>query len=226
MIGMSNSKLVAGLGDVDELWGAALKESGLRYQSYRNGKEAVESAADFILLDLRGADKTADLQTIHSTGKAPVISLVDRDIDRKKMMKLKEEGVSGYLLGETPPAEVVLRIRSMMRPDAEKRTGESRSSRRVWLQQKVKFRVFDKDNEAWSTTLSETGIFLRTSLSFPLYSVLQLEFFLLGDSEPFRCDGVIVRQEVESEMKGLGVMFQNLNGENIRRLEAFFDLIR
>jgi hypothetical protein len=53
-----------------------------------------------------------------------------------------------------------------------------------------------------------------------------LSFKLWGDELPFECDGVIVRQEGENDPKGLGVMFQNLRGENIRRLESFFEIYR
>jgi len=90
----------------------------------------------------------------------------------------------------------------------------------------VEFKVFDKQYSAWSTTLSETGIFLRTHLSFPLYSVIRLRFDLLGDLRPVECDGVIVRQEVEGPIRGLGVMFQNLNGENVRALESLLQRLK
>lgn len=107
--------------------------------------------------------------------------------------------------------------------EAETPTTESRSADRVWFQEQVKFEIFDRAHIAWSTTLSETGIFLRTSLSFPLYSTVKLSFPLWGEPEHFSCDGVIVRQETDSDLKGLGIMFQNLTGESIRRLESFFE---
>jgi len=119
---------------------------------------------------------------------------------------------------------VALRIQWMLKDAEERASGESRSSKRVWFQQKVQYKIFDQSHFAWSTTLSETGMFLRTDLSFPLYSLMHLSFSIPGDGQVFECDGVIVRQEVDHEPRGLGVMFQNLKGESIERLESFLEV--
>jgi Tfp pilus assembly protein PilZ len=103
---------------------------------------------------------------------------------------------------------------------------EARGARRVWFQQNIDFKVFDRSYQAWSTTLSETGIFLHTTLTFPLYTVLHLKFDLLGQPQTFSCEGVIVRQEVEGPIRGLGIMFQNLKGENVRILESFLEFYK
>lgn len=223
---MAESKLVGGLGSVDEMWGAALKESGLRFFQAQSSDELLQQAPDFLLIDLRAENRAQDLERIKENSKIPILSLIKNQPNRDDLLQLKNQGVSEYVVDNTPPEEIVLRIRSMMHPVSSSRTGESRSSKRVWFQQKVSFQIFEKDYSAWSTTLSETGIFLRTALSFPLYSVMRLNFKLWGDEADFACDGVIVRQEVEGDLKGLGVMFQNLKGENVRRLESFFELYR
>lgn len=217
---MSESKLVAALGEIDEMWSAALRERGFRVLQAKDKSEAVQSGADFVLL---APAESHEMKELASHLKSPVISLVQDEISRDALKTLKGEGCSGVLSLKTPPEEVALRIHAMLQPKNEGRTGESRSSRRVWFQQEVEFKIFDKVHKAWSTTLSETGIFLRTSLSFPLYSVLHLKFRLYGESDVFECDGVIVRQEVDSDVRGLGIMFQNLKGENVRRLESFFE---
>jgi len=223
---MSNSKLIAGIGEVGEIWGAALKESGLRYLQVKNGEEAIKSSADFLLIDLRSPQQVSQAKALGSSSKIPVLTLVRDNPSKEELLQIKETGTSNYVCESVPTEEIVLRIHSMIRSDEMGKAGESRSSKRVWFQQKVNFSIFDKKYSAWSTTLSETGIFLRTELSFPLYSTMRLSFALWGDPEVFECDGVIVRQEVESQMKGLGVMFQKLKGENIRRLESFFEIYR
>jgi len=112
----------------------------------------------------------------------------------------------------------------MLDDESEPYEKESRAARRVWFQQQVSFRAFDRDHSAWSTTLSETGIFLRTPLSLPLYSVIRVKFNILGHDQAFESDGVVVRQEVEGPIRGMGVMFQNLTGEGIILLESFLQL--
>lgn len=223
---MSDSKLIAGMGETGEMWGAALKESGMRFLQVKNTDEALKSSADFLLVDLRASDSLSAAGKLRSASSFPILTLVRDNPSKDELLKIKESGLNHYVSESTPPEEIVLRIQSMMRADEIGKMGESRSSKRVWFQQKVDFNIFDKKYSAWSTTLSETGIFLRTELSFPLYSTMRLSFNLWGDPVAFECDGVVVRQEVDSEVKGLGVMFQKLKGENIRRLESFFELYR
>ncbi len=225
---MANEKLVAAVGDFDEMWGAALRERGFRCMATKSVDEVAKASPDFVLIDLRNQNARAGLEKIRQHVKGPILSMIEEGASRNDLVEWKKKGSSGYLSAATPASEIALRIQSMARSvnPQEANAGEARSAKRVWFQQKVKFSIFGETHEAWSTTLSETGIFLRTSLSFPLYSVMRLEFQLWGDPEVFVCDGVVVRQEVESEIRGLGIMFQNLKGESIRRLESFFDIYR
>jgi len=225
---MADQKLVAAVGDIDEMWGAALRERGFRCLATKDAEEAVKANADFVLIDIRDRHVKEVFQRVKNSGKASVLPLIQDSTSRNDLVELKKMGANGYVNCETPGQEVALRLQSMARSmgPQEGKSGEARSAKRVWFQQKVKFHIFNEAHEAWSTTLSETGIFIRTPLSFPLYSVLKLQFQLWGDNEIFACDGVVVRQETESEIRGLGVMFQNLKGESIRRLEEFFDIYR
>lgn len=222
---MSVSKKVAGLGEVDEMWAAAIKESGLNYVLSKDENEILNTEFDCILLDSREGGSTDRLKTLRSGKETPILSLVEDKVSRATLKDLKDNGASGFVSDKTPPEEVAIRLQAMVQAaQKDRNTGESRSSRRVWFQQLVEFSIFDKTYSSWSTTLSETGIFIRTSLSFPLYSVMKLKFKLWGEEEPFECDGVVVRQEVDHQIRGLGIMFQNLKGENVRRLESFFDV--
>lgn len=222
---MSLSKKVAGLGSVDEMWAAAIKESGLNYIVSNDTNEILNSEIDCILLDSRDGGSADRLKMLRSEKQTPILSLVEDKVSRATLKDLKDNGASGFVSDKTPPEEVAIRLQAMVHASQRSQNmGESRSSRRVWFQQAIEFTIFDKTYTAWSTTLSETGIFLRTSLSFPLYSVMKLKFQLWGEDEPFECDGVVVRQEVDHPIRGLGVMFQNLKGENVRRLESFFDV--
>ena len=224
---MADKKLVAAVGDFDEMWGAALREKGFQCLATKSIDEVSKSNADFVLFDLKN-DKTKGLERLRSSSKAPILSLIEETTSRNELVELKRQGATGYVCRNTPAQDIALRIYSMARAAGpqESKAGEARSARRVWFQQNVKFTIFNESHEAWSTTLSETGIFIRTSLSFPLYSIMKLEFSLWGDEELFVSDGVIVRQEVESDIRGLGVMFQNLKGESVRRLESFFDIYK
>lgn len=221
---MSDRKKIAGVGQVDDLWGATFKESGFQYLKVQSSDEAIQARPDFLLIDARNAFSKNELSKLKSSVKSPILALVEDSVSRNELVELKQQGSSGYVSSKTPPEEVVVRIQAMLRQQEQQMNTESRSSHRVWFQELVEFRIFDQTHKAWSTTLSETGIFLRTPLSFPLYSILHLRFHLWGDPEPFECDGVIVRQEVESDLKGLGIMFQNLKGESVRRLESFFEV--
>ncbi len=225
---MPVSKKVAGSNRVRESWGPALKESGLDVVSFGTWQDALQTQADCILLDMREPQGKENLQQLKSKQDSVILSVVKDDVDRRQLEEMKNGGASGYLSENTPAEEVAVRLNAMMEEgrSAAVDPKNMRAAQRVWFQQEVEFKVFDRSYKAWSTTLSETGIFLRTSLSFPLYSVIQLKFYLLGDTQPFVCDGVIVRQEVEGPIRGIGVMFQNLKGENVRRLESYLDLYR
>jgi hypothetical protein len=218
---MGDSKKVVGLGVENELVGPSLREKGFSYADVENISEAMQLGADFILWDYR---KDSLMNPPGKLSSVPILSIIDKNIRRDVLKSLKEKGSQGYLPQELPAEEVVLQVQALSQQNVGPEAAESRSSRRVWFQQKVEFRVFNEVYEAWSTTLSETGIFLRTPLSFPLYSVIRLKFYLFGETEAFECDGVVVRQESEADVKGMGIMFQNLKGENVRRLQSFFEI--
>ena len=221
---MGGRKKIIGLGSVNELWGASFRESGFEYLSLDSSSEISQSSPDFLVFDARKPGFQNELKQLRQEVSSPILSLVSDSVSRSDLTALKNCGSTGSINFNTPPEEVIWRVKAMLRAqETASPTTESRSADRVWFQEQVKFEIFDKSHQAWSTTLSETGIFLRTGLSFPLYSTVKLSFPLLGEIEPFSCDGVIVRQEADSELKGLGIMFQNLTGEAIRRLESFFE---
>ena len=197
------SKKVVGSNTIDEAWGPAIKESGLHYSAVQNVDDAVNSKADFFLIDVREPTWADDLSRLKSKTTAPILSLIGERIDRGYLSELKSKGSEGCVGENTPPEEVALRVKTMLGARGSTHKKESRAAQRVWFQQKVEFSVFDKAYSAWSTTLSETGIFLHTNLSFPLYSNIKLKFQLWGEGQPFECDGVIVRQEVVLMIMGL-----------------------
>jgi hypothetical protein len=219
------SKKIVSAKTVHESWGPALKESGFQYTPVVDIDEAVNSEADFYLIDARESSWVTELKKLKDKTKAPILSLINSDIPKEFLNQLRTNGSNGCIAENTPAEEVVVRIQAILRGVAPANI-ESRAAKRVWFQQKVDFTVFDKKHEGWSTTLSETGIFIHTPLSFPLYSVIQLKFDLWGEGKPFECEGVIVRHEVEGEINGVGVMFQNLKGDAVRALESFLDIYR
>lgn len=222
---MSTTRRIVGSQSVVESWGPAMKESGLEYVSFDRADEALRAKGDCFVVDTRDQAWLDVLPKLKSSTSAPILSLIPNSVQRSELMDLRSKGVEGYLADNTPAEEVALRIRAILNEEP-KTVRDFRAAKRVWFQQQVEFLVFNKKYSAWSTTLSETGIFLRTNLSFPLYTVIHLKFHFFGDLRAFECDGVIVRQEVEGDIRGLGVMFQNLKGENIRALESFLEIYR
>jgi hypothetical protein len=222
---MSDVKTILGATSLDESWGPALKESGFRYKSFSTMQEAARQGQSVVLMDARQPEWSAEVASIKSCD-SPILSVIKSDLRSDELARMKASGLKNYIREEIPAEELVIRLKAMTADVPERASKEARSSQRTWFQQIVEFKVFDKSYTAWSTTLSETGIFLRTNLSFPLYSVIRLRFDLLGDLRPVECDGVIVRQEVEGPIRGLGIMFQNLNGENVRALESLIQRLK
>lgn len=218
-------KTVLGAASLDESWGPALKESGFQFKSVSHLGDASTQGHDIILWDARRPEWSAEVQTLRASDR-PILSVISSKLRGDELARLRASGLKDYVRDEIPAEELVVRLKAMTSESADRNLKEARSSQRTWFQQLVEFKVFDKSYSAWSTTLSETGIFLRTPLSFPLYTVIRLRFELLGDLRPIECDGVIVRQEVEGPIKGLGIMFQNLNGENVRALESLIQRLK
>ena len=223
---MAAVKTVVGSPGLDDSIGPALRESGFQYRPVKGVEEALEAKADCVLVDARSPDWAKNISKLKGKVKGPILSWVRPGVPRDDLMNLQNAGATGYIREGTPAEEIVIRVRAMLDDKEDGTYRESRAARRVWFQQQVNFKIFDRDYQAWSTTLSETGIFLRTNLSFPLYSVIRMNFELMGETKPFECDGVIVRQEVEGPIRGLGIMFQNLKGESIIQLESFLALHR
>ena len=207
-----------------DTYGPAFREAGLECEPFRKVADALQANADGVILDLRRQEERDSLPSIQ-VGR-PLVSLVSDSASRTDLHELKKRGARHIVSDRTPASELALRLLALLNEARDPQGQEFRGSRRIWFQQEIEFQIFDQSHRAWSTTLSESGIFLRTNLSFPLYSTLKLKFHLLGDMSPFECQGVIVRQEVEGPIRGLGVMFQSLSGEQIRMLESFLDLCR
>src|SRR5579863_7122048 len=86
-----------------------------------SGAEAVAltlaSAPDVILMDLRmpggdGVDAIARLQADHSPAKVIVLTTYDTDAD---ILRAVEAGATGYLLKDTPRADLIAAIRAAAR---------------------------------------------------------------------------------------------------------------
>lgn len=217
---MSSSSKIVAAGNFDEMWSSAFREKGFRYDQLDNLSSLAQSDGDCFLIDSRNQE----LSEISLPHNKPFLPMVSPGIDRQELEKLRSLGAAGYIDESVPPEEVSIRLRALLNEFEKPQAVESRAARRVWYQTQVHFQAFDKKHKAWSTTLSETGIFLHTNLSFPLYSVIRLSFNLLGEKDQFDADGVIVRQEIDGDVRGFGVMFQNLKGENVRILESFLEL--
>lgn len=222
---MSLAKKVAAMGTMNESWGPAIKESGFEILNTKNLEEALKTKADCFLLDARDPQRVKDLAVLKSKTSALILSLVKDSILKDELVQLQSKGAQGHISDKTPAEEIVVRLHAMLAEPQKAKQKESRAARRVWFQEEVEFNVFERSHKAWSTTLSETGIFLRTNLSFPLYSLIHLKFHLLGIGK-FESDGVIVRQEVEGDIRGIGIMFQNLKGENVRSLESYLEIYK
>jgi hypothetical protein len=221
------AKTVAGLSDLNEAWGPALKESGFQFCQVATPEEALHADADFVLMDARQNRWIEAVTQKGQRSNASVFSVLPPQIKVNEIAKLFAAGVRGFFPEDVPAEEVVVRLNALVESaESADLSKDARSAQRIWFQQKVRFKVFDREHTAWSTTLSETGIFLRTPLSFPLYTVIRLQFDLFGMPKSFEADGVIVRQEVEGSIRGLGVMFQNLKGEAVASLEAFLQTQR
>lgn len=223
---MTALKKIAAAGLSNESWGPAFRDSGLEYFPIKHVDEVLKSNPDCIVIDGRTSEWVKELPKLVSKTSVPVLSLVGDHVAKDDLLRLKSNGSQGYVSESTPAEELALRVRTILNDSQKKDSKEARSANRVWFQQKVNFSVFDRQYTAWSTTLSQTGIFLRTPLSFPLYTVIQVDFQLLGEARHFKCNGVIVRQEVEGDIRGIGVMFQNLTGENVRLLESFLEIYK
>lgn len=221
---MNSVLKVIGPVSIEDTLGPALKEAGFDFSTFNTLSEISQKKADCYVFDWRDPQFHQALKQLRSQLKAPILSLVAHSMQKDDLIELKKLGMDGYISDKIPPEEFAVRIQALLKDGDAHSNAESRSSNRVWFQQEVEFTIFNQTHKAWSTTLSQTGLFLRTSLSFPLYSVVQLKFDLLGEKKPFTCQAVIVRQEVEAEIRGIGLMFQNLSGEQIRSLESFLEI--
>jgi DNA-binding response OmpR family regulator len=165
---MPVNKTVVGTKGIDDSIGPALRESGFQFKPVDRVEDAIEAKADCFLIDARNPDWAKGLGKLKSKTSAPILSWVKAGALRDDLMKLHHSGTSGYVREGTPAEEIVIRVRAMLEDKEDSGHREARAARRVWFQQLVNFKAFDRDYTAWSTTLSETGIFLRTQLSFPL----------------------------------------------------------
>lgn len=225
MTKMGSTKIAASK-ELLENWGASFKECGMDYYSLNSPQEAFKTKADFFFIDARQNQWLSELPKLKEHTQSPIMVLISNSIKQKDLSFMKAKGVEGVIAENTPPEEIVLRLQAMLkqRKLPKEILPHQRGAERVWFQQEVDFTVFDRNYKAWSMTLSETGIFLHTTLTFPLYSRIHLRFKLWGRAELFECVGVIIRHEVEEDVVGIGVMFQNLKGEDIQVLQSFLEL--
>ncbi|EGK71467.1 MAG: response regulator transcription factor [Methyloversatilis sp.] len=121
---------------IAEILLAYLKRDGLRAVHALSGEEALQMFArirpDLVLLDIQlpGMDGIDVLNSVRAAGEVPVIMVTARAEDVDKLLSLRL-GADDYVVKPFSPAEVVARVRAVLRRSARREEGARKELIRV-----------------------------------------------------------------------------------------------
>ncbi len=112
---------------------------------------------------------------------------------------------------------------SPVRLDADDQIrGDRRDSERVQINRE--FACIDEYIAEYVTSISASGVFIRSKNPLPVGTKVNLEFsIILDDIETVEGEGEIVRVDTSEERKGMGVAFTRLSAESKQLIDQILD---
>lgn len=101
----------------------------------------------------------------------------------------------------------------------EERRASERIAVELWVEESTERELYFQR----SGNISTGGMFLERTIPHAKGTVVNLQFTLPGDSQPFRVRGEIVNVGDDEETLGMGVKFVDLDDGDRERLEAFIE---
>lgn len=224
-----------------KLLSTMFEKAGYEVEGVENGKKCYELVSknpgrydllmvDVLLPDMLGIEVIEKLRSETRTRDLPIAALTGVIRDAEELKKLRRIGASMYIHRSMPPEEILFKVNSMLQYP----TDERRAAQRIAVNGTVEYFHEGAKFYGYLFTMSLTGVFIRTIYPLPLRSHIRMRIPLLGEEKPLECDGVITRivgQNAERQgetddsdvidVPGMGVMFQNLDGETVRVIEGF-----
>ncbi len=202
-----------------------LAETGYTVLTANNGDEALEifknnrNDLDLVILDLLvsgkpGIEIIEELRANQSAKELKMFVLSGIYNTEWKHNIFEKYNLSGYLNKSTPPEEIIFAINRLLYPEDK----NTRGSERAPISLLIEYRINDSVFNGYLYTISEGGLFIRTTNIKPVGTELDLAFHLPGMEEITIAKGIIVHVRVlkngdpsNIHPPGMGVKFISIS---------------
>jgi uncharacterized protein (TIGR02266 family) len=199
-----------------------------------NGEEALQkirdtlprldmAVLDLLMPKLSGFDVIRKVRELEEGKLLPVVAISSLYRKEQHLDLLRELNATGYLDKSMPPEEVLYFVNQVLFPADH----EGRKHLRVVAYFAIQYRVQESLFKAYSYTLSEGGLYIRTTRPMPCGTELEVTFNLPDSSERIRAKAEVVHvhEQVDFHLypPGMGVRFTEISREDAERIRAHIE---
>lgn len=204
-----------------------LNEAGYKVSTSQDGQETFEAlqrdAFDVVILDLLMPHKSGFeiLEWLKGQKSRPtVIVLTGIFRSPKEIERLRLLGAKGYIYKSAPVEEILFRVNRVLFPQGS----DTRKYPRVPVNISVEYRLNSRWHQAYSSTLSGNGLFIRTINPPEQGSPIYVKFVLPEAGKMVHAEGTVVwsnEYDVASRktsFPGMGIEFQKINDSDRKEI--------
>lgn len=219
--------------------GDALTEHGYDVIYAADGLQTVQMAREemkgltMIVLDLLmpkmlGFEALREIRHMEGGENLPVMVITGLFKSIDDIKKVKDLGASGFIDKSLPIEEVVYRIDNFLNPEEQFSHDAPLATASIL----VNYKVGDKPFSAYSYSISENGLFLRTAEAHPADTEVVMRFRLEENGAAIEAKGKVAylvtdddREAMLKSPQGMGVEFTDISNENKTALAEWVEKI-
>ena len=191
------------------------------FQKIRDALPRLDMAVlDLLMPKLSGFDVIRKVRELEEGKLLPVVAISSLYNKEQHLDLMRELNATGYLDKSMPPEEVLYFVSQTLFPADH----EGRKNLRVVAYFAIQYRVQESLFKAYSYTLSEGGLYIRTTQPMPRGTELEAAFNLPDSSERIRAKAEVVHVHEQIDFHlyppGMGVRFTEISREDVERIRA------
>jgi two-component system, chemotaxis family, chemotaxis protein CheY len=207
------------------------ERAGYTVLTASNGEEALQkirenlprldvALVDLLMPKMTGFDVLRETRKLEGGRLLPVVAMTSLYHKEAHLEELRRANASGYLEKSTPPEEILYFINNLLYPAGN----DNRKNLRIVAHFPVQYRLGDALFQAYTYTLSEGGLFIRTTRPAPKGDAVEVAFSLPeGRRVVAKGEVVHVQDKLDFYLypPGMGVRFTHIAPDDQEQVRAF-----
>jgi uncharacterized protein (TIGR02266 family) len=211
------------------------EQAGYDVLTASDGEEALRKAmqsmpaldlalVDLLMPKLTGFEVIESIRQTEHGKLLPVVAMTSLYRKEDYLEMLRRLNASGYLDKSMPPEEILFYITNLLYP----RERNARKHPRIVAHFLVSYRAGSSSFQGYVYTVSEGGMFIRTTRPLEMGEALEVAFVLPGSSARILAQGeVIHRQTAEKDFylypPGMGIRFTGIAPQDAALVRVFIE---